>query len=291
MFLYLSITEVAVSAILVREEDGVQKTIYYVSYVLQDVETRYPKIDKIALAIIISARHLRPFFQSHTIVILTDQPLRKVLLGPEASGRLTVLQPLVAVEHESFSSAQKVSWLSMPSTLDSRPQTMKQNERPFLARIRLAHALKVDSLSVHSDSLLVVNHVLGDYEARDERMAQYLQLVKTLASKFTSVDHPQSNGQAENINRSILQGLKKRLDEAKGAWVDELPKVLWAYRTTPYSVIGETPFLLCYGTEAMLPVEIRFPTIRALHFNEEHNEFELRAILDLVEEARTQAYE
>ncbi|KAK3007400.1 hypothetical protein RJ639_016406 [Escallonia herrerae] len=75
-------------AALGREEDGVQKPIYYVTKVLQDVETRYPKIDKIALALIISARRLRPYFQSHTIVVLTDQPLRKVLLSPEASGRL-----------------------------------------------------------------------------------------------------------------------------------------------------------------------------------------------------------
>ncbi|KAK3033969.1 hypothetical protein RJ639_034133 [Escallonia herrerae] len=86
--------------------------------------------------------------------------------------------------------------------------------------------------------------------------------------RFTSVAHPQSNGQTENMNRSILRGLKKKLDEAKGAWVDELPKVLWAYRTTPHSVTGETPFLLCYGTEAMLPVEIGVPTIRSLHFHE-----------------------
>ncbi|KAK3022824.1 hypothetical protein RJ639_046644 [Escallonia herrerae] len=54
----------------------------------------------------------------------------------------------------------------------------------LLVGIRLAHALNVDSLLVHSDSLLVVNHILGDYEARDERMTQYLHLVKTLATKF-----------------------------------------------------------------------------------------------------------
>ncbi|KAK3025928.1 hypothetical protein RJ639_041318 [Escallonia herrerae] len=93
--------------------------------------------------------------------------------------------------------------------------------------------------------------------------------------RFTSFSHPQSNGQTENMNRSILQGLKKRLDEAKGGWVNELPKVLWAYQTTPHSVIGETPFLLCYGTEAMLPVEVGVPTIRALHFNEADNELEV----------------
>ncbi|KAK3000192.1 hypothetical protein RJ639_024282 [Escallonia herrerae] len=105
--------------------------------------------------------------------------------------------------------------------------------------------------------------------------------------RFTFVVHPQSNGQTENMNRSILQGLKKKLNEAKGTWVDELPKVLWAYRTTPYSIAGETPFLLCYGTEAILPVEIGVPTIRALHFNK----VGLRENLGLVEEARTQAHE
>ncbi|KAK3029277.1 hypothetical protein RJ639_039517 [Escallonia herrerae] len=88
LLIYLSVTEVAVSTVLIREEDGVQKPIYYVSKILQDVETRYPKIDKIALALIISARRLQPYFQSHTIVVLTDQPLRKVLMSPEASGRL-----------------------------------------------------------------------------------------------------------------------------------------------------------------------------------------------------------
>ncbi|KAK3019745.1 hypothetical protein RJ639_004446 [Escallonia herrerae] len=88
LFLYLSVTEVAVSTILVREEDGVQKPIYYISIVLQDVETRYPKIDKIALALIISARRLRPYFQYYTIVVLTDQPFRNIFLSLEASRRL-----------------------------------------------------------------------------------------------------------------------------------------------------------------------------------------------------------
>ncbi|KAK2999703.1 hypothetical protein RJ639_023129 [Escallonia herrerae] len=87
--------------------------------------------------------------------------------------------------------------------------------------------------------------------------------------RFTSVAHPQSNS----------------------AWVDELPKVLWAYRTSPHSVTGEPPFFLCYGTEALLSVEIRVPTIQALHFSEVNNEDGLRANLDLVEEARTQAHE
>ncbi|KAK3004786.1 hypothetical protein RJ639_020125 [Escallonia herrerae] len=156
----------------------------------------------------------------------------------------------------------------------------------LLTGIRLAHALKVDFLSVHSDSQLMVNHVLGDYEARDEKRAQYLQLVKTSTLKFKNFTIHQiprdQNTQADTLSRlASAEGLKKKLDEAKGAWIDELPKVLWAYRTTPHSIIGEMPFLLCYGTEAMFPVEIGVPMIRALHFNEVNNEVGLRANLDL----------
>ncbi|KAK3040924.1 hypothetical protein RJ639_028798 [Escallonia herrerae] len=49
---------------------------------------RYPQIDKVALALVTSARKLRPYFQSHTIIVLTNEPLRKVLQNPDASVRL-----------------------------------------------------------------------------------------------------------------------------------------------------------------------------------------------------------
>ncbi|KAK3001139.1 hypothetical protein RJ639_021972 [Escallonia herrerae] len=88
LFLYLLVSEVAVSAVLIREEQDKQKPIYYVSKVLQDVETRYPRIDKMAPAFNTSPRKLGPYFKSHSITVLTDQPLGKVLQNPEASGRL-----------------------------------------------------------------------------------------------------------------------------------------------------------------------------------------------------------
>ncbi|KAK3005510.1 hypothetical protein RJ639_016069 [Escallonia herrerae] len=102
----------------------------------------------------------------------------------------------------------------------------------------------------------------------------------SIGLRFTSVAYPQSNGQTENMNRSILQGLKRKLDDAKGAWVYELPKVLWAYRTTPHSVMGETPFLLCFRTEALLPVEVGLPTVRVLQFAQAENKENLRGNLD-----------
>ncbi|XP_016168998.1 uncharacterized protein LOC107611602 [Arachis ipaensis] len=53
-----------------------------------------------------------------------------------------------------------------------------------------------------------------------------------IKQKFSSVEHPQTNGQVEAANKVVLLGLKKRLDNKKGAWADELTSVLWSYRTT-----------------------------------------------------------
>ncbi|XP_019423037.1 PREDICTED: uncharacterized protein LOC109332507 [Lupinus angustifolius] len=76
----------------------------------------------------------------------------------------------------------------------------------------------------------------------------------------TLLEHPQTNGQVEAANKVLMQGIKRRLQEAKGAWPEQLHHVLWAYRTTPHSTTGESPFNLTYGAEAMIPVEIGDPT-------------------------------
>ncbi|KAK3016946.1 hypothetical protein RJ639_007322 [Escallonia herrerae] len=88
LFLYLAIAESAVSAILVRKQDGQQFPVYYVSKVLQGAEQRYPNAEKLAFALLNAARKLRPYFQSHTITVLTDKPLRWILHKPDLSGRL-----------------------------------------------------------------------------------------------------------------------------------------------------------------------------------------------------------
>ena len=65
------------------------KPVYYVSKVLHGAELRYPHAEKVVLALVMAARKLRPYFQAHTITILTDQPLRQILQKPEYSRRLT----------------------------------------------------------------------------------------------------------------------------------------------------------------------------------------------------------
>ena len=63
-----------------------------------------------------------------------------------------------------------------------------------------------------------------------------------IKNQFSSPRHPQANGQTEVMNRTLLKIIKTKLDEAKGAWPEELPSVLWAYRTTTRTPTRETPF-------------------------------------------------
>jgi hypothetical protein len=97
----------------------------------------------------------------------------------------------------------------------------------------------------------------------------------------------------ERSNDMILQGLKPRIfDELKPyveRWVKELPSVLWALCTTPSRATGHTPFSLIYGSEAMLPTEVKHKSFCVQHFNEEESDDSRVDILTRMEELREAA--
>ncbi|CAA0811058.1 Unknown protein, partial [Striga hermonthica] len=88
LVLYISIGERAVSSVLLREEGTAQLPIYYVSRVMQGAETRYSEIEKCALAVVVTARKLRPYFLNHKVKVRTNMPLGETLGRPSVSGRL-----------------------------------------------------------------------------------------------------------------------------------------------------------------------------------------------------------
>ena len=100
---------------------------------------------------------------------------------------------------------------------------------------------------------------------------------------------PQSNSEAEVMNRTLLQGLNAHLGQAKGLWVEEPYHVLWAYQMTQRVFMGETPFKLAFRTEAIIPLEIGVPTLQVEKFEVDSNFIGLRPNLDLLEEIREQA--
>ena len=105
---------------------------------------------------------------------------------------------------------------------------------------------------------------------------------------YSSPAHPQSNGQAEVTIRTLKTTLKTKLEDLKGKWVEYLPEVLWACRTTRKLATQETPFALAFGTEVVDPVEVGLKSPRIELANIKHNEEVLRLNLDLLEEKREQ---
>ena len=98
LFLYLAVSLAVVSAALVREEDKVQKLVYYANQAFRGAKERYPPMEKLAFALVTVARKLKPYFQTHTVIVLTNKPLRWAMSNPEAVGQLA----LWAIELSEF---------------------------------------------------------------------------------------------------------------------------------------------------------------------------------------------
>ncbi|KAK3013207.1 hypothetical protein RJ639_010395 [Escallonia herrerae] len=162
-------SEVVVSTVLIREEKNKKKPVYYVSKVLQDVETR-PKPSQILLLSALCQKTPPQLVISETSnpwLIYVDG-LSKVNGG--GAGLILISSDKFVIEYAL--------------RFDFQASNNEAKYEALLAGIRLAHSLKVDSLSIHTDSRLVVNHILGEYEAKDKRIIQYLQAVKTQGAKF-----------------------------------------------------------------------------------------------------------
>nr|XP_016470841.1 PREDICTED: uncharacterized protein LOC107793073 [Nicotiana tabacum] len=207
LLVYLTVLEVAVSVVLVRED--------------QDAETRYPHLEKLALALIMTSRKLRPYFQCHPISVVTAYPLRNILYKQELSSGLAkwaielseydiTYQPRTAIKSqvladfvEDFSQgilleAEKelqlfnrsnpgagLGIVLVPPAGETIRQAIKchpitNNEAEYedvIIGLELARQLGIEQVMIKSDSQLVVNQMQGTYTAREARMQQYLEKI------------------------------------------------------------------------------------------------------------------
>ena len=122
----------------------------------------------------------------------------------------------------------------------------------------------------------------------DSRVYQNFRQELKIKNLYSTSRYPQSNGLAEASNKTLLTALKKQLDSAKGKRVDELLGVPWAYRTTTRKPTGISPFVITYGMEAIIPIEIGMPTIWT-NIPEQGNVDLMIKDLDTVDELRESA--
>ena len=110
-----------------------------------------------------------------------------------------------------------------------------------------------------------------------------------IRNHYSSLAHPQANEQVVIMNRSLLKIIKNLLKGAKGIWLEELPSILWAYRTTARTPIGETPFRLTYRSEVVIPAEVGLTSFKVYNHDESNNDEAIHLQLNLLDEVRATA--
>ena len=88
LFAYVVVASHAVILVLIRVDNGIQRLVYYVSKLLHDTEVRYLPLEKAILAMVHATHNLPHYFQSHTVVILTQLLLRSLLRSADYTRRI-----------------------------------------------------------------------------------------------------------------------------------------------------------------------------------------------------------
>ncbi|KAL0408272.1 UNVERIFIED_CONTAM: hypothetical protein Sradi_1761600 [Sesamum radiatum] len=153
LYLYIPSTSQAISYVLVREEDNTQTPIYYVSKVLNRAESRYPTIEKMAMALVITARKLRPYFLSYPVGVRTNIPLKQLQdrsSTTQGSGSGVVITTL---QGDDMEFAIKFNFKASNNEAEY--------EAPVLG-MRMAQDTSAVHLLAYSDSQRIVKQVNGE---------------------------------------------------------------------------------------------------------------------------------
>ncbi|XP_020236671.1 uncharacterized protein LOC109816185 [Cajanus cajan] len=210
LLLYLAIAKNAISAVIVQENQKTQTLIYFISRVLQDAEKRYQTVEKLALALVTAARRLRPYFQSHQVVVKTDYPIKQILSKSELAGRMIawlVVFSEFSIRYKSRGALKAQCLADFVAELT--PVTAEEPQAEYealLVGLRLARRV-----SCNSDSKLMVEQLNGTYQAKDTFLQRYFHIASQQISSFDefAIQHVPREQNAQVDLLSKLASTKK----------------------------------------------------------------------------------
>ncbi|XP_070009957.1 uncharacterized protein [Nicotiana sylvestris] len=259
LLIYLAISEVAVSAVLVREDQGKQSPIYYVSKSLLDAETRYPQLEKLSLALIMASRKLRPYFQCHPIAVVTAYLLCNILHKHELLA--DALANLASATDVASNENASVIHL-FHSVLD-----LDRNEyRTVPEDKRKAHALRKKAVRYCLKQGNLYRKMFGGPLARCLGPSQTEYVMREIHE-----GHCENHAGGLSLVRTLIRAgyYRPKMEEEAERLVAKCDK--------------------CQRYETLIPVEIGEPSTRFTQATEESNDEEMRVNLGLLEGRRETA--
>nr|KYP35183.1 Retrovirus-related Pol polyprotein from transposon 17.6 [Cajanus cajan] len=171
LIVYLCVSHEAISAVLIQESET-QRPIYFVSRMLQDSETRYQLLEKVALGLVHTARRLRQYFQGHKIVVRIDCPIAKVLRKPELAGRMM---------------AWSIELSEFDISFEPRASNNQAEYEALLAGLQLAREVGVRKLICWTDSKVVSEQVNDNFQVKDAHLLKYYHTFRNMSQHFEEV--------------------------------------------------------------------------------------------------------
>ncbi|XP_071695118.1 uncharacterized protein [Rutidosis leptorrhynchoides] len=287
---YIGISTEAISSILIAERNEVQMPIYFVTKLLQQSEINYPLIEKL----------VSKNFETLKVVKISRNKNKKAdVLSKLATLTFYHLHKKVLVEVlEDKSIDEKVDGILTDDVIEARRKKVRAALYVLENGVLYRKSFNGPNLRclAPQQAIDVVKemHEVGPFP-KSVGSARFLVVAIDFFTKWVEAkvyDLPNeivSDNGKQFADNPFKTGIKARLGLSHTKWVDEVPYVLWAHRTTPKWSTGETPFSLVYGTDAVIPAEICVPTHRVLAFNVESNSSVLRDNLNLLEERRIMA--
>ena len=230
LYLYLSVSFDAVSAVLVRETPEGQKPIYFTSKALLGPETRYQKIEKVALALLTATRKLGQYFLAHIVVVRTDQPIRHILGRPDVAGRMmkwSLEQSEFDIHYESRKALKEQVFADVHAEMTFRTEENKEEWTIFIDRsfnskgrgariiiengegtvvkISLGSSFPVTNNTVEYEAFLAELRIAKDLGARKIRIFTDSQLV---ASQVTG-DYQVREDHLQQYVQLVLEKMKE----------------------------------------------------------------------------------
>eukprot|EP00253_Pinus_taeda_P009104 PITA_09104 len=221
--LYTFASDVSYTAILTQKNDDVNEVpISYMSSNLQGVELNYPDVEKQGFAVSKSVKHFHPYLLK----------ARTKVIVPHHVVRALFMQKEM--------SEWRGNWVTALHEFDLEIKLAK-----IVRGFGIHDALIFDNASYFS-SLKLTEFAID----------------KSIHIRYASGYYPQGNGVAKSSNKSLIHIIHKYVADNQRNWHNALTNALWADRVTPKVALGNTPYFLVYGQEAILPPNITLPSLQ-----------------------------
>nr|GEU59958.1 protein NYNRIN-like [Tanacetum cinerariifolium] len=263
-------------------------------------EEAFQQIKKLILSLLF----LTPTFPKETMYAYLDVSIEvvSVVLMTDRKGRQCPVHYMSRNLNEAqknYASIEKLALSLIHMTRRLRRYFEAHSSREYYRKIKMNHAIykqKLDNIQLRKGTLqegiLSANvkgmDIIGPIP-QDVRRVKFIIVAVEYFTKWIEakplakiIAHPQANGLVESANKSLMEGIKTQLGRERARWVEELPNVLRAHRTSIKQSNGETPFSLTYISEAVIPAEIGMSTYHTMMIREEFNKEEMRLNLDLL---------